>query len=114
MGQITIEFDLRSPTPKQSELWEAARKANHTFVHIGAVYRITNTGITCTPKGPIGLIGAEEVDQELPQNPAIERLKSAQRLNAELQKESVIGSDIWHVYEDIDDQLHEALTLLGD
>lgn len=114
MGQITIEFSLDRPTTKQAEFWQAAQKRNHVFGHLGVAYRVTNTNVTDTPKGPIGLIGAEEVDQELPPNPIVERIKSAIRINAELQAEATIGSDIWHVYEDIDDQLHEALTLLGD
>lgn len=95
-------------------MWEAARKANHTFSYLGVAYRVTNTQVTDGPEGPVGLIGAEEVDDTAPPNPVVKRIKSAQRLNAELQAEAVVGSDIWHKYEDIDDQLHEALTLLGD
>lgn len=45
---------------------------------------------------------------------AIAALRSAQQMNESLQKKVVHGSSDWHVFESIDDKIHDALTLLGD
>ena len=44
----------------------------------------------------------------------IARIKKSQGLNERMQLATDIASDEWHRHEDIDDELDEALTLLGD
>lgn len=45
---------------------------------------------------------------------AIDELRKAVRLVADLQADCVIGDSLWHKLETIDDRLHDALTKLGD
>lgn len=45
---------------------------------------------------------------------AIDAVKEAQRINAEMQALYRAGSAQWHQHETIDDKLHDALTALGD
>jgi hypothetical protein len=42
----------------------------------------------------------------------IDRLQRAQIKNAKLQDKLPKASSDWHTHEDIDDELHEALTVL--
>lgn len=47
-------------------------------------------------------------------NEVVEHVNKAAKLNAKLQEGFIVGSPGWYTHETIDDELHNALTKLGD